>query len=216
MPCGYVSNEFLDYWLLFILHEGGKNILNIEVIEKFAVRMRGELHELNTLSLTTCAASLAYHGLLGQRITCLGLFSIDLTSVPTEHLAALASWVTSSCDVSIYNVRGIDMDSFLNSLKCQDFEIYRQILGQEETEALVQAMESRVERVQLQDLVTLEMETLVTYSGLGRCWGVTVGCCDDDTELWRVNIKEPLKNWALSRDWTVTTDYNSLLTIRRR
>ena len=204
-----------------IYHQGDKNLINIEVIERFAARVIKELDilsPLNSLSVTACAASLAYHGLLGsaEESEYLVLEYVDLTNIPSEHLAALASWMPSLCDVSLNNVSGIDMESFLHSLKCQDFGIYKQTLGREETEALVQAMESRVERVQLQDLVTLEMETLVTYSGLGRWWGVTVGCCDDDTELWRVNIKEPLKNWALSRDWTVTTDYNSLLTIRRR
>ena len=194
------------------------NLLNIEIVETFAARVREQLDWLGSASMTSCAASLAYHGLLGQpeEMLIAELWSHDLTSIPTEHLAALASWMPSLCDVSLNNVSGIDMESFLHSLKCQDFGIYKQTLGREETEALVQAMESRVERVHLLEPVTLEMETLVTYSGLGRWWGVTVGCCDDDTELWRVNIKEPLKNWALSRDWTVTTDYNSLLTIRRK
>ena len=179
--------------------------------------MRERLDRLNSASLTSCAASLAYHGLLGQaeEMLIVDLWNHDLTSVPTEHLAALASWMTL-CDVSINNVSGIDMKSFLNSLKCQDFGIFRHTLGREETEALVQAMESRVERVHLLELLTLEMETLVTYSGLGRCWEVNLDCCDDDPEVWRVNLKEPLKNWALSRDWAVTTDNNFLLIIRRR
>lgn len=208
-----------DYWSLYIFHQGDKNLLNIEIIKTFAVRVRERLHALDSASLTSCAASLAYHGLLGkadaeERLS-VELWNHDLTSIPTEHLAALASWMTL-CHVSINNLSGIDMKSFLNSLKCQNFWIYRQTLGREDTEALVQAMESRVERVGLQELVTLEMETLVTYSGLGRCREVHLFCCDDDRELWRVNLKEPFKNWALSRNWAVIRDNNSLLKIRRR
>jgi len=193
-----------------------KKLLIIEVIEKFAVWVRERPDRLDSLSLTSCAACLAYHGLLGQaeEMLIVDLWNHDLTSVPTEHLAALASWM-SSCSVFFNNVSGIDMDSFLNSLKCQDFGIYRQILGREETEALVQAMESRVERVHMRS-VTLEVETLVTYSGLGRCRLVTLDCCDNDPGLWRLNMKEPLKKWALSRDWAVINDKNFLLTIRRR
>ena len=121
--------------------------------------MREWLPSLDSLSLTSCAASLAYHGLLGQaeKIRCLNISNIDLTSIPTEHLAALASWVPSSCDVSIYKTSGIGLASFLNSLKCHDLLWIRGvILGREETEALVQAMESSVKNVGLGS-VTLHM-----------------------------------------------------------
>ena len=215
MPCGYVSKEFLDYWLLFILHEGGKNILNIEVIEKFAVRVKERHLKVNSLSFVTCVASLAYHGLLGQeeKITCLGLSNIDLTSIPTEHLAALASWVASSCVVSIYRISGIGLASFLKSLKCHSFRIHGMILSLEETEALVQAMEARVKTVHLGP-DTLEMETLLTYSGQGLCC-----CLCVDNPAWprvKINMKEPLKNWALSQDWAVTQDNSSLFVVKRR
>jgi len=177
------SNEEISNakWLI------GKNLLNIEVIEKFAVRVREWLHALDSLSLTICAASLAYHGLLGQaeKITCLCISNIDLTSVPNEHLAALASWMTSSCDVSINktSTSGIGLTSFLNSLKCHDLWIHGDshgmILGREETDALVQAMESSVKMVGL-DSVTMDMKTLFMYNGEGRCCEVVLTRRDED------------------------------------
>ena len=190
-----------------------KNLLNIEVVEKFAARVRKQSFREHSL-LITCAASLAYHGLLGRSpgehddaTMNLELVDVNLTSVPSEHMTALASWVTVECVVSIDNVFGIDLVSFLTSLKCQCLWINGdQILEREETLALVQAMEAGVESVDLGN-VTLDMETLVTYSGQGRCQKVTLFCghmeglClrDEDPALW--NIKEALKIWAPSRDW---------------
>jgi len=194
-----------------------RNLINIEVIKSFAAGVRERLSLISLLigmdysdspSLPTCAASLAYHELLGhaEEITCLGLANVDLTSVPTEHLTALASWVTFKCRVSIHKVSGIGLTSFLNNLKCESLLIDNQSLGREETQALVQAMESGVEMVEL-SMVTFEMETLVTYSGRGRCWNVRLyGDNDEDPEMWRVNIKEPYKIWAMSQDWEVIDD----------
>ena len=167
--------------------------------------MREQLHIPHSTALTTCAASLAYHGLLGQaeENTGLDLDNVDLTLVPSEHLTALASWVTSTCSVYIHKVNGIDLTSLLNSLKCESLSIENQSLDREETQALVQAMESGVEIVELTS-ITLEMETLVSYSGKGRCCEVELNCHDDDPKMWRVNMKEPLKIWAMNRDWAVT------------
>lgn len=84
--------------------------------------------------------------------------------------------------------------------------LYYQSLDREETQALVQAMESGVERVLLNS-VTLDMETLETYSGQGRCWDVRLlWPARDGREMWRVNLKEPLKLWAVNRGWAVISD----------
>ena len=90
------------------------------------------------------AASLAHHGLLGS-VEWLYLKNLDLASVPAEHLASLASCVTSS--IGIINVSNCDIISFLASVKCGHLIINRENLNSEETQALVQAMESRVKRV---------------------------------------------------------------------
>ena len=77
--------------------------------------------------------------------------NVDLTSVPAEHLASLASSVTGR--VSIRNVSG-DLVTFLDNVKSEQLVI-RQNLGSEETQALMQAMESRVKEVKLDKGVTL-------------------------------------------------------------
>jgi len=196
-----------------------KNLINIEVIERFAARLREELdilYPLDSLSLLTCAASLAYHGLLGQadaeKDTRIGLVNVDLTSVPTEHLATLASWVNFSCDVSIYKVSGDGLTSFLNNLKCESLRISNQSLSREETQALVLAMESGVEVVTLRS-VTLDMETLVTYNGQGRCGEMRLECdYNEDPEMRRVN--QGLQIWARrSRNWKVTVIEDTMLLI---
>ena len=80
--------------------------------------------------------------------------------------------------------------------------LYSQSLGREETQALVQAMESGVEIVGMWGGVTLdmEMETLAEYSGQGVCSEVMLY---GDTA---VRYKEELVTWARSRNWRVHTD----------
>ena len=63
-----------------------------------------------------CAASLAHHGLLGS-ISEVWLKDVNLTSVPAQHLASLASYVTKC--VTIENVSGCDLVTILDSLNCQ-------------------------------------------------------------------------------------------------
>merc|ERR1740128_1520981 len=92
-----------------------KNLINIEVIKSFSARVIYDLNWFNvnsvSPSLLPCAASMAYHGLLGQAEEAynLGLVNVDLTSVPAEHLAALASWLTSKCHTFISGISGIGL-----------------------------------------------------------------------------------------------------------
>ena len=76
----------------------------------------------------------------------------------------------------------------------------RQSLGSEETQALVRAMESRVERVQLQAKVTLDISSLMGYGGQGKCGRVE---CSSDTTA---RYKDQLRTWTKSRNWAVTWD----------
>ena len=59
-------------------------------------------------------------------------------------------------------------------------------------------MESRVEAVRLFEVVTLEIEALMEYSGQGECQ--EVACVDDAATRYR----EDLRAWATSRNWAVT------------
>ena len=124
-----------------------------------------KLHEV------TCAASLAYHGLLGplNAQTWIYLRDVDLSSVPDEHLASLVSCGTKG--VYIQNIRGCDLVTILDNVKSDRLGIYGLSLGSEETQALVRAMESRLERVHLGiwGSATLNTAALTTYSGKGKC-----------------------------------------------
>merc|ERR1712227_1143818 len=104
---------------------------------------------------------------------CLALWrdwSFMMSPLPAKHLASLASCVTGY--LWIVNVSGCDLVSLLTSLKCEALHISRQSLGREETHALVQAMESGVEKVMLGGEVTLDIGALTKYSGQGVCRAV--------------------------------------------
>ena len=154
------------------------------------------------------AASLAHHGLLGS-VLMMELRDVDLSSVPAEHLASLASIVTSW--VNIREVSGCGLVTILESVKRIWLNIYSQSLGSEETQALVQAMESHVELVKLYRGVTLDIRVLMEYSGQERCKKVM---CESDTAR---KYREQLRTWTLSRNWEVTDDHDddSLFFIER-
>ena len=124
---------------------------------------------------------------------------VDLSTVPAQHLASLASCVTSM--LRIQNVSGCDLVSLLNSLKCVELCICKQSLGREETQALVQAMESRVWDVTLNHEVTLDIESVVKYSGQGECRAVMLQW-PDPVDRYR----EELVTWARSRNWRIAKD----------
>ena len=158
--------------------------------------------------MVTCAAALAYHGLLGPVDAMWLSYKFDLSTIPVQHLLALVSCATLRVD--IYDFNGCDLVTLLDSVKSQYLRIesidQSWSLGREETRALVRAMETRVERV---DLVgSFEDETLVEYSGQGRCWNFSAE-----------SIVE-LEAWARSRDWTVThhttcLDVNPIVTLTK-
>ena len=174
-----------------------RGILSLAVFESLAERVRGMLWSGINVSVITCAASLAHHGLLGS-VKGMRLWNIDLTSVPAEHLASLVSSVTGH--VHIREIRGCDLVNILDNVKCEVLVIKRQSLSSEETQALVRAMESVVVSVELTEGVTLEIRDLMEYSGQGKCsrgggWG-------DNVPRYR----EQLRTWATSNNWIVQID----------
>ena len=127
------------------------------------------------------------------------LHNVDLSPVPIRHLASLVNCVR--CVFCIKNVSGCDLVSIFTRIKCRDLSsIDNQSLGREETMALVRALESHVEALDLGDDVTLDIEALAEYSGQGRCMGV---------RLWG-SMGSPLchalegeLSWARSTNWGV-------------
>ena len=147
-----------------------------------------------SLSKIVTAASLAHHGMLDS-VQGIFLKNVDLASVPAEHLASLASCVTMG--VGIYNVNNCDLTSILGSVKCKWLVISRQILSSEETRALVRAMESGAEVVELGvwGEMSLDITALTQYSGQGKCeW---VRCYYDTARKYM----EEVRSWAAKINW---------------
>ena len=168
-------------------------------IERLTERFRDIVRVRDFMELT-CAASLAHHGFLGS-VNRLELHYADLSQVPAQHLASLASCVTRF--IKIENVSGCDLVSILNSLKCEELFIHRLRLGWDETRALVRAMESGVKKVTLWPEVKLDIEVLSEYSGKGQCTSL-----EQDTSLCQglgPRYREELRNWARSRNWGIKT-----------
>ena len=156
------------------------------------------------------AASLAHHGLLGS-VERMRLVDVDLASVPTKHLAALASCVTKG--FNIRNVTNMDLGPFLDNVKCKWLGISRQSLSSEETRALVRAMESHVESVRLGfwGEVTLDIMALHHYSsGQGRCRRVEL--LNDTARRYR----EEVRTWSRRINWVVKQPETEITLLKRR
>ena len=129
----------------------------------------------------------------------LDLSNVDLSEVPVQHLASLASCVGSS--LKIWNINsGQHIISLLTNLKIEGLTISKQFLGREETKALVQALESGVKAVWLFRGVTLDVEALSEYSGQGMCRVVEIS---GDTAA---RHRKELRNWTSNRNWRVVED----------
>ena len=154
----------------------------------------------NDVRVITYAACLAHQGLLNFKDKMLMLENVDLSSIPGEQMTSLASCVTR---INIKNVSGCDLSNIFKGLqrssKIYYLNISQHSLGREETQALVQVMESHVQKVTLGELgeVKLDIKTLLTeYSGQGKC---------RDIRYHEANVtshREEIKTWAKSHNWT--------------
>ena len=172
-----------------------RGILTLDAFDTLARRVRGMIRIYPSILLAiTCAASLAHHGVLGSvQVIRLCDVNVDLASVPAEHLAFLASSVTER--VYIHNVHGCDLVTILDNVKSKWLHISRQNLFSEETQALVRAMESGVECLELYKGVTLDIRVLRKYNGQGKCR--RVDCYFDTANRYM----EQLSTWAKSKNW---------------
>ena len=173
-------------------------ILENEVITKLTTWVREKATGLKANEISSVAA-LAHH--IHFNIDYIILAHIDLSKVPTSHLMSLVSSVTET--LLIEDVNGCDLVTLLDSVKCGGLSINTQSLGREETQALVRALESRVEEMRLYD-VELDIEALTEYSGLGRCWVLDYGTYEITAE--NKNL-EKLKTWTKEKEWSFQGPY---------
>ena len=161
------------------------------------------------MSEVACVASLAHQGLVNSEMAHqLDLRDLDLTSVPTKHLSSLFSIVRD--EVHITNISGCDLVTILDSIRSHELFVMNQNLTSEETQALVRAMESCVERVTLYWAVFLDISDLMEYSGLGKCRVIS---------LWGesgTRYRERLSVWAKSRNWNVSWGYDDCYFKRKK
>ena len=184
----------------------------------------------NSLSDIACAASLAHYGMLGP-VRNLMLCEANLASVPAEHLAYLVSCVTSRVTIIDDDIGSDLIVTILNNVRSEELEMSNQNLETEETEALVRAMESYVERLTflvcpqmcwgevildirvltryLIIIMMIMMMMMTRYNGQGRCRELS---CYYPTSA---RYGAQLKAWAHSRHWSVTQDDEDILKIER-
>ena len=154
------------------------------------------------------AASLAHHGKL-RPVSYLDLRDFSLASVPTKHLVALASLV--KLEIKFWHVSNCDLTSILDCAKSEWLNFNRQSLSSEETRALVRAMETGVNCVELgeEGEVSLDMTALTQYSGHGKC--VSVTCYGDTADRYR----EEVRTWAQRMNWIEKDGFNHEITITK-
>ena len=174
-------------------------ILDEEVVRIVVKRVRKEAKDRYSLAprleCITCVAALTHHHHILCKIDSIVLIDVDLSTVPTSHLMSLVSSVTET--LLVEDVTGCDLVTLFDLVQCVRIIIKRQILKSEETQALVRAMESRVEKVRLDD-VELDMETLTEYSGQGSYMVL-----DYETDEIATDVKNvgKLKTWATENTW---------------
>ena len=155
------------------------------------------------------AGELAHHGMLSS-LKAMWLQDedcqvLDLTSVPAEHLAALASCVKIWGAVVINKVK-CDLVPIIVNSQCEVLSIFNQTLGTEETRALAWAMETGVEVVSLSEVILEDIMEITKYNGRGICRKLTLNLHGDDVE----ENKTKLRNWAQEIDWDVRSIDNEL------
>ena len=179
------------------------------MIEGLAARIRAKwvFGYIPHVPEITTAASLAYHGLLCS-VEWMRLCDVDLASVPAEHLASLAACATEY--VGIRNVSNTDLTSILDSSNSDELYIDKQSLSTAETRAMVRTM-ANVEEVMLglRGEVTVDISTLVTYGGRGKCERVRF--YNNTADKYR----EEVRRWAQRISWRVTSNVSDKIIIEK-
>ena len=174
-----------------------------------------------TMEQIIAAARLAHYGQIGFKD--LTLQFKDLSTIPGEHLCSLASSVREIFDIQ--TVRGCDLVKIIDSVRSNKLGIFNQNLDREATEALVRAMNTRIEFAAIgyykkfkmrswgfeeEDIKwILDMEALTKYNGKGRCKNIYLRVD------WSDNYRQRLRDWAQDRDWSVAFDHRDGIGVKR-
>ena len=140
------------------------------LIKRIRGRYNGNLPDRLTLELITSAARLAHYGQIGFKD--LTLRHVDLSTLPCEHLYSLASSVREI--FTIQAVRGCDLIKIIDSVRSNNLGLFNHNLDSEATEALVRAMDTRIELAQIGYYKKYKM----------RSWGL-----EEEDIQWMLDIK---------------------------
>lgn len=140
------------------------------------------------LPTVTTAASLAKMGYITS-VRELSMFNIDISSIPSDNLAALCPAVTDC--VWIGNVIG-HTQTILANVKCRVLVLENITLDHEDTECLVETMRNSVEEVWLWPPGWMDINVFTQYDGLGKCCKVLD---------WGESYLETLTNWSKKLGW---------------
>ena len=150
------------------------------------------------------------------RVSGLWLKNLDLSTVASSHLAALAGSDSDMKTVDINNVTG-DLSPLLSHLRCMQLYLSNISLSASATLSLVIGMENGIEVLSLFTSVhghggeiLLDMDTLTQYSGTGRCCQVVV--VFDGS---RTRYKEEVKMWARRLRWRISVEKCNVIIIKR-
>ena len=157
-----------------------------------------------SLSQMQCGATLATLGHI-TKVEGLPLLNLDISLVPAEDFVSL---VRCSDYVAIDSVTG-DLAPVL--VQCRELVIANTMLTTADTQQLVAAMVTRVKEVNLDEGITLDMDTLAQYDGKGECGEVWLAGNTNTSERYRSQVKV----WAENMGWQAeeTSDF---IIIRRK
>ena len=210
LPAPFLPTEEKIYKALELNNCG---ILHSDVIDKLADRcwFNEFSRSFPTPREVACAGILAHKGLLSP-VEWLMLRDVNLASIPAEHMGSLVSYVTEKVDIHPDAI--CDLVTILDSVNISGvLFVGRRTLSNDETQALVRALETRVKTVVLEFKLTAEVFAM--YSGLGKCRSVKCwfdGWYDDATDA---STRGMLREWAIIKGWGVTGHISNSFRMQR-
>ena len=147
--------------------------LSRQIITTMADKIAESLRNPSPAELQ-CGAALATQGHITE-VKMLYLNNLDISPVPAGDLSSLVQCVSG--EVTVCKVTG-GLSPVLSSVQSDRLFMYGISLSTADTQQLVAAMDTGVQRVMLDGDTTLDMGTLAQYDGKGECgqvelWGDT-------------------------------------------
>ena len=195
--------NFRDYFFAHKIDKRGRH----EAYSYIGARMSESdwLDDSPSVSMVRLATQLAWEGHLPSVME-MELENMDLSDIPRDQIGELASIVTDKVDID--NITpATHLDIILERVRCPVLWLYDMSLTEPQTRALITAMRDKVEDVWLRPGVTLDIEALCQYNGLGTCRVLMVyDLAWYKKKKKRRRHEERLRRWTEKVGWEVTSD----------